>query len=458
MFNKLKTLLLKKLILDQWAKKTADWKMDDWINYVHGTFDMFKKTEWTKKVFPEIENLNYDDLVNYRVIDEFPDYPPDYPKYLEWWSSGTVKKKVIRLSKKDSIMISRSLGRFTYNISRARFRNILGITSVPPFATANLIKFSLPLLSKRYMVVKIYEIEENIERIIKNAKYDGFVTLTGFLSPLLDKVIAKYDIFHENLAIGLTGDVLIDSVVKKLENYLRKWISRYNIYNFYACAEAGIMAISDRDYHNLIYYPDSNGIMVLTEKGNLIDIFRAKKGVVGEVVLTIFRELLIPNYNLHDIIKITGRDPKTGLPTFSVLGKKVRKVMMDLPDFGEIRGESGAVLRVAGAPLNTKDFDAILAELGVEYLVIIDDYRMKANFTIYTDRKIDEGTFLEKLRKCYIMNIWAEKYNLGIVNFEFITDREMIEKYRNFIIEVTREKRSPKIPRIIVRRHDWSVS
>lgn len=454
MLEKLRISLLKKLILNRWAKRTVDWRADDWINYLHETFDAFKKTKWTRKIFPGVVDLDYSELVNFRVIDEFPDYPQDYPKYLEWWSSGTVKKKVIRLSKKDAIMISRSIGRFLHNIGGTDFRNVLGITSVPPFATANLIKFSLPLLSKRYMVVKIYEVEENIEKIINNAKYDGFVTLTGFLSPILENLIAKYDIFHEDLAIGLTGDVLVDSIIKKLDEYIKKWISNYSIYNFYACAEAGIIGVSDQDYHDLIYYPDSNGVMILTEKGKLIDIFKASKGLVGEVVLTIFRELMIPNYNLHDLIEITGRDPKTGLPTFSVLGKNVRKVMMDLPSLGEIQGESGAVLRVAGAPLNTKELDAIFATLGVEYLVIIDDYRIKANFTIYTDKKINVEKFFNELQKNYIMNIWAEKYNIGIVNFEFITDKELIERYRDFIIESIKERRSPKIPRIIVRRHD----
>ncbi len=454
MLEKLKILLMKKLILEQWAKKTADWKADDWINYLHETFDELKKTKWTRKIFPQLANLSYSDLVNFGVRDELPEFPSSYPRYLEWWSSGTVKKKVIRLSKKDSIMISRSLGRFAHNTGRGEFNNVLGITSVPPFATASLVKFGLMVLSKRYTIVKIYEIEENINRIVRNAKYDGFVTLTGFLSPVLDKIISKYDIFHENVVIGLTGDVLIDSVVTKLNNYIGKWIDNYVIYNLYACAEAGLMAASDQDYHNLVYYPDANGIMILTKKGDLVDIFKAKKGTVGEIVLTIFRELLIPNYNLHDVVEITGRDPKTGLPTFNVLGKKVMRVAIETPTLGEIHGESGAVLRVAGAPLNTKDFDSVLAKLGVEYLAIIDDYRMKATFTIYTDKKINEEDLMKHLRENYLTKIWADKYNLGIVKFEIITDKEVIDKYKEFIIKVTEQKRSPKIPRIIVRRHD----
>lgn len=453
MLKQVRIRLVKNLFINPWIKKTLNWNKDDWISYMDETFDRLKKTRWTRRAFPELYDMNYEDLDNYKVIDEYPAIPSDYPKYLEWSSSGSVKRKVIRLTRNDAIMMIRTLGRFANNIGVNNLKNILGITSVSPFATEKLITFGVPFLAKKTVITRIYELDNNIKKIIKHAKYDGFVTLIGFLLPFLEKVVSKHDIFYDNVAIGLTGDVLTDSIVKKLDDYLSKWISNYRIYNIYACAEAGILAASHENYHELIYYPDAAGIRVLS-KGRLIDILKANKGTVGEAVLTIFRELLIPNFKLGDLIEVIGQDSKTKLPIISVLGKEVRRISMDLPTVGEVSGISGAVLRAAGAPLNTRAFDSVLAELGVDYLVIIDDYKLKAKFRIYTDKKINQEDFFKLLMKNYITRIWVDKYRLGIVDFEFITDRELLESYREFMIKLTRERMPYKLPKIILRRHD----
>ncbi len=454
MFTKLKKYIVKKRIINPWVKETKSWKVSDWVNYIHKAFDELKRTKWTKKVFPDLFNFTYDDLDSYRTIDEFPEFSYNYPAYIEWWSSGTVKKKVIKLSKNDIIPQLRALGRLVHNVKKGDLNNALGVTSVSPFATEKLISFGLFFISKKSLSVRIYELDENIDKIIRNRKYDGLVTLVGFMQPLLEKIVSRYDIFHEDLAIGLTGDVLTDSVVVKIEEYLKKWINNYKIHNVYACAEAGIIAVSHTDYHDLVYYPECCAIRILTDDNKLIDIMKAKKGIRGEAVLTIFRELLIPNYNLRDLIEVTGTDPMTGLPTINVLGKKVRRINVEIPEAGEIRGETGAVIRVAGAPLNTIAFDSVLATFNVDYLVLIDDYRLKADFKIYTDRKIDIDALLSRLQSDYITNIWAEKYKLGIVDFEIITDRELLDSYKKLMVNLVKVKRSPKIPRIIVRRHD----
>ena len=453
MINRIKKILVKRTIISPWIKETSDWRKDDWRAYLDKTFNELKKTSWTRKFFPDLENLNYEDLDTYPIQYGYPSAPENYPRFLEWKSSGTVKPKVIRFSRRDVIPMIRSIGRFAYNIGKYDAEKGLGITSVEPFATATMVKFGISLIAKKCISIPIYQLEENSKEIVRNAKYDGLVTLVGFLLPFLKKVVSKYDVFKDDAAFILSGDVLTESIVKKIESYIERWGINISIQNFYACAEGGLIAASSTDYRQLIYYPENVGLRILTGKRELIDIMNARKGDVGEAIITIFRELMIPNYALGDLIEVIGYD-NSGLPIISVLGRKIRKVAFELPGYGSIEGVAGAVLRVAGAPLNINALDEVLATFETSYLIIIDDYKLNARFTIYSEKKINEDTFWEKIRGNYQLRVWEEKRKIGIVDFEFITDRELIETFDSLVSKLVLDHRSPKLPRIIVRRHD----
>ena len=445
---------LRKKILNPWVEKASTWKKPDWIIYLEEIFDKYKRTKWTKKYFPDLESYSYTDLDSYKVIRDYPEPPPDYPKYLEWKSSGTVKPKTIRLSREDALGILKAVGRFAFDINA--YFNVdrgLGIVSTEPFATATMIRVILEFFTKKSYTVSIFKIDEYEKEIVNHGKYGAMITLVGFLMPLFKKIIAKYDIFTDSPVIITSGETLTPSVFNAIYEYLAIWQKKPRTHNVYACAESGFIAASITEYNKLVYYPEVVGLRILTAENELIDIFNAKKGVTGEAVITILRKILIPNYALGDIIRVEGQDPN-GLPIIEVLGRKSRNITLDVPGLGLIEGLSGAVLRVAGAPLHTLAFDQVMAKLNVNYLIIVDDYKLHAKFIIYTNKKINEEEFWAKMLEDYRLAIWHENLKLGAVEFEFITDQELIERYDELVKKLVEERHSPKLPRIIVRRFD----
>ena len=97
----------------KWYIETRNWKKNDWRNWLAEEFEKSKRTKWTLRNYPELMNYSMEDMVNYPVSEEYKDYPEDYPAVITTFSTGTIRRKVIKWTREDMIRNFMIFGRTT---------------------------------------------------------------------------------------------------------------------------------------------------------------------------------------------------------------------------------------------------------------------------------------------------------------------------------------------------------
>ena len=443
-------------IVNRWVEKTRDWGKDEWINYLNEEFDKLKRTKWTKRFFPELEHMKYDDLINYKVIREYPSSPPDYPAFMEWKSSGTVKRKIIRFSRGDALKMLRAAGRYLFDMGIGySTKNALAIYTSEEFATSKIFLITTEMFAKKRFLASLLRLHEQEGEIVNHAPYDAVTGLLGFIWYVFEKIVSKHDILSDITNLITTGESLTPSVINSLKEIAEKWGKEIKIFNGYGCAEGGLIAGSlyQGKYYELLYYPDFVGLMILTQENELVNIFDAKIGTIGETIITLLKDMVVPNYALGDLIEVVGKNSK-GIPIIRVLGRKAKRVRVKLPEFGEVEGLVGGILRIASIDFNTFAWEEALSNLTKDYFILVHDYRSYAKMLIYTSTPFEKEELFKELSKDPLQHALAKMIEREIIKLEIIHDPELTSKLALAIEQAVLEDRSPKIPRILLVRGD----
>ena len=373
----------------KFLEETENFKGDDWIDYQVKKFDELKNTTWTLKVFPDLKETSYDDLDDFPITEEYPQYPADFPVERIAYTTGTIKRKTIMFTKRDMKDLQLSSAKMVYSLSRGKIVNkslaVIGGRNYGSGMAAVLLEF----MSKKVVTATPSDFfsKASMDRIAKKGPFDLITGIPAFIVRLLD--VYGHKILAEDAKFMFGGDVLYDSLVKFIKEKAEEGNKRAKIYNLYVSTETMFISrsIETDKPQRMRYMPELNICHVEGEDGKHYNIFKAPKGTLGAIYPTILRDLVVPKYDIRDLIKVV--DFEKGLPIIEVLGRKTYNVTITLPDVGEIKGESGALLKILGIPINTYTFDEVISKILKNYIAVIYVKGEKGNIVFYSDKAVD---------------------------------------------------------------------
>ncbi|MHA1589682.1 MAG: hypothetical protein ACTSVA_03640, partial [Candidatus Njordarchaeales archaeon] len=334
-------------------------------------------------------------------------------------------------------------------------KNALAIYTSEEFATSKIFLITTEMFAKKRFLASLLRLHEQEGEIVNHAPYDAVTGLLGFIWYVFEKIVSKHDILSDVANLVTTGESLTPSVINSLKEIAEKWGKEIKIFNGYGCAEGGLIAGSlyQGKYYELLYYPDFVGLMILTQENELVNIFDAKIGTIGETIITLLKDMVVPNYALGDLIEVVGKNSK-GIPIIRVLGRKAKRVRVKLPEFGEVEGLVGGILRIASIDFNTFAWEEALSNLTKDYFILVHDYRSYAKMLIYTSTPFEKEELFKELSKDPLQHALAKMIEREIIKLEIIHDPELTSKLALAIEQAVLEDRSPKIPRILLVRGD----
>ncbi|MGQ4893225.1 MAG: hypothetical protein ACP6IQ_01215 [Candidatus Njordarchaeia archaeon] len=440
-------------LVKKWCEETDGWKRNDWINYLKDRFEEKKKTRWTRLMFPKLMEYTYEELDSYPVTYNWPIYPSAFPVAAQWSSTGTIKKKLIKVTKEDILDIIKGVGRlgYTHIMREGIINKELLLHWGEEFASGNLMKLQVIWSAKKALVLNTLKLRKEITKVKEKAPFDLISCATLASLVLLLRNI-DFPLLKEGGTIVSTGDVLSPSIEKFIrESMERIGTTKFNIYDYYGSSETILIAggfVSEQD-HKLAYFPDILSLRLMKSDGKIIDIFSANKGDVGLALPTILTTLTVPNYKLGDIIEVVDTGNGKELPKIRVLGRESFSIEKEHPELGEIRGISGATIKILGTPVNTYALDELLAnKLKLKYLSILEISRSKGRFIIYTDKKTTAETILEAFKSDRRLTPIYQLYEAGLIDLEVIHDKSVVENYEKLFLKEKEAK--PFIPRAIL--------
>jgi len=459
LLNKIKGALIRwklKRIAKKWIEETENWKKTDWKDFQEERFEGLKLSSWTLRLFPDVQNYSYDELINYPPVNYYPSVPPDFKAAIRVSSTGTVKQKIISYTRNDVLWIARSVGRLLH-LSFETLPNDLSllIHSGPPYAS-----WAYTHMSKN-LVRKLIDIEvKDPESLIgqlnlakKFGPYDAIGGSQAYLVMLIENLGKDvHKIFRNDTVVVTGGDVLYDSIIAYFKARLSDLgIDRVYIDDFYGASEVPVIGIIPERYYvrekyEHLFMPESAVQILVKEDGTKVNLFDAKPGDSGKLLSTLLFDLMIPNYNLKDIIYVTGRDPKTGLPTFKVLGREMYKVTIEHPLIGVVKGYTGTMFKLLAAPMNTFAFDSLMARFKTRYLLLIFIKKGKVIFELYTEKPIEEKFLVKQFQYDPLLKPLYQIYISGLLEIEI---KKIDLSYTKFILN-RKLTGQPKIPRVLL--------
>jgi len=459
MIKKLLTkYLISPLIVRQytrWYFLTRDWKKSDWRNWVAEEFEHVKKTKWTQKHFPNLKEASFEDLPNYPITEKYVEAPKDYPTYLHYYSTGTKEKKLIKLSKDDLKKIFLGIGRIIWTgKNEARFKNglYMGFFGLGSGAVVN---YAMYLLSNHGIYINAGEWRKHIKEIKKNAPYDLLILPLPYYA---DFVTNFHDDIYDGLSYWIVGgdlftEYLRSLLVKKSHQFNKIFYS----VDYYGTSECFLLGTEIPPFitKSVQYSPETGIISIKKENGEIINLFDAKTGDRGEIIVTPLFNYTVPNYPLHDIIEVDETESKFGLPTFRILGRKGIRVDIELESLGHIRGWYTIYARVMGIIIDGSALnDLIGREFSCNHITIVEQKNAKIHVMIYVDKKINYDDFIDVLKKDKKINYLYNDILNKLVYIEIIYNPQLIKEIKAKYYE--RYGPQATIPRLIILESEYS--
>ena len=433
----------------KWYLETRNWTKNDWKNWLAEEFEKSKRTKWTLRNYPELMNYTMEDMVGYPVSDEYKDYPEDYPAVITSFSTGTIRKKVVKWSKDHLIKIFMAWGRTVWWLKgESCFRNMLLIGG-SGLISGQASKYSIDFVSAKGIADDFENIMRNFDKIKKKGPFDFVFTTLPYVIPFVKKI--KDNIFYKPSFFLITGDRVSPYIRQLVINLGKRLGSTIYPMDFYGCTESGILGfeIPTKLQQADIYVPETHLAFIKRENGELVNILDAKKGETGEYIITTLQKYTIPNLRLHDIVKVVEVNTPLGLPAIRILGRVAHKEVIETKTLGEIKGISGLNLRVKGIILNDYYLtNFIEREFEMKHLIILEEKEDYVVMRLYCDKHINLEAFLEKLGKDKDTGYLVDDYKNGVLKIEIIPDPEVIKEFEEKIIS-TRGGQAT-IPRLIL--------
>lgn len=401
-FSWLKNWYVKRIVRKaslEWYEKTKDWSVEEWKDYQAKRFDEMKKNPWTSKVYPDLREVSYEDLLNYPMTVDYPEYPDGFPALIVIYTTGTTRKKTVMFTKEDALFNAKVIGALVHEmVGFDKAENVLSIAGERNYVSEMAAK-SIGLFVKKNVMLYADEFVDKLDYIVKRGPYDAIYAAQVVIMSLLEKIKTKF--LKDGAIILHTGDIMYESFVNFVNETVKKQgTNKVYLIDAYGASESPLLGVSHDSFNGILDLRPvlATSIFILEkENGERVNLLDADVGERGKLLITPMYTLTIPNYKIGDIIEITGRTKK-GLPLYKVLGRDLYKVTFKHPKIGVVEGYSGAMFKIFAIPFNTYAFDKLMGRLKTRYLAFIEKEATKATIKLYVEKDIDKDFLIQQLK------------------------------------------------------------
>ena len=437
----------------RWYFETRDWKKADWRNWVAEEFEKLKRSSWTLKHYPQLKDTTFEDLSSFPISEEYKEAPKNFPAVITYKSTGTKAQKIIKLSKGDIRKALLGVGRHIWLIKgEPRFKCGLYM-GFPGLASEEFLSYASYIVSKKSMFIIAGQWRDYVNEIIKRAPFDFMSLPLPYFVDFLKNF--KEDIYDDISFWTTWGDVMteyIRGLFMQKSKELKKIFYTVDLYGVSECLYAAT-ELPPNVTKQMQYMPETNIMLIKKENSEIINIFDAKSGDRGEVLLTPLFDYMVPNYPLYDIIEIVNDESPFGLPTLRVLGRKGISIDMELKTLGHIRGYYSIYVRIMGIIIDGYEYTRLLGtKFGTDHITLIEEKKGRVILRTYTERFVAREDLIEAIRKDKKLYYLYDDIKNSLLDVELIADPQVINEVKEYYY--TRYGSQATIPRIIILRRE----
>ena len=420
----------------KWYEETMDWKKSDWKNWQAERFEEIKKSKWTLKHFPWLRDVTYEDLPNIPIQETYKEAPEDFPAVTSYYSTGTIERKLIKISKRDGLNAIKAIGRCIIWLKgepQLRKTLIIGDESLLSGRVYELVN---GIISKKAIVFSSSEILFKMKELKKYGPFDSVGLTLPVAIPFFRKIEENF--FTSPSFIFIGGDIVTDYLRLLISNKSQELDTILYVVDAYGTSETILigMEIPPLVARSLVYIPELSIVLIKKEDGSLVNLFDAKPGDRGEIIATPLMDYTVPNYRVRDLIEVIHDNTPLNLPSFRVLGKVLHKVRLNIPKLGVIEGFAGTIIRAGGIVIKTQPLIQLIhRNFMSECLILIKRLEDKVRLIIYTEKQIKLEEFLAALQKDHEINYLINDMKIGALEVELIHDPEVIEELVRYVRE-----------------------
>jgi len=432
----------------EFFNEARSWGKARWREYIEKQFER-SKTKWTLKIFPWLKEASIDDLLGVGENDWVPP-PKGYPKILEIASTGSIRRKIVPITKTDVIESAKWLGYLilkAHTLGEGFVRNFLGIFAERQFTeiACRLIK---TFFSQGSVLIKAREFHKKIDVIHKKIPFDVMFVVTPFLKIFFSSI--EKNPFVDGATISVGGTVATPDLRRGVREFAEKHNINLYFMDIYGATEVGLMGAEGSKIglsNAMAYLPTHVGI-IRTEDGKAVNILDAPRGTRGEYLVSKFGDYMIPNYKIGDIIEVVETDTAFGTPAIRVLGRApVIPIEMRLSKIGEIKANGMWFLRLPTCCLSGLIYMGLLEE-GINSLFVVEDRKTKSVCRIYVTKPLSVDKFKEAVLKydpdfsaTYLIRLIDE----GITEIDIVYDPDVVKEYYRYATEERPQSGLPPI-------------
>ncbi len=412
-------------------------------------FERAKKSRWTLKNFPDLKDVSFEDLPSYPITERYIEAPSNYPTYLSYYSSGTIERKIIRLSKDDLKRIFLGIGRIIWTgKNEAKFKNglYMGFFGL---GSGAIVHYATYLLSNKGIYVNAGDWRKHKREIIKNAPYDLLILPLPYYADFI--LNFEHDIYDGLSYWIVSGDLFTEYLRSLLINKSQRMNKIFYAVDFYGASEVFLLGTEIPPFITkaIQYAPETTIILLKKEDGEIVNLFDADPGDRGEVLVTPLFNYTVPNYPLHDIIEVEETESKFGLPTFRILGRKGIRVDIELESLGHIKGWYSIYARIMGIIIDGSALNDLIGRIfNSDHITFVEQRNAKIHVRIYVNKRINYDDFINALKNNNRTKYLYNDIINHLVYIEVIYNPQLI----NEIETKYYEKFGPQatIPRLII--------
>ena len=418
----------------QWYDLTKDWSKKDWKNWVISEFDRLKKTPWTIKNYPELKDLDFEDLATLPLGIEYKEAPENFPAAMKFKSSGTRTPKIIKLSKNDLRKVLLAVGR--------TLKEILGDVQVerammmgfPGLASGRINKFVVNIIAKKGTFVHASRWREEKKIITKNAPYDFLLMPLPYTIDFFKHL--DVDIFKDISFCYSGGDIMTDYIrelISRKGMEFNKIIYPADVYGISEIATGGL-EVPPKVVKSMQYVPETNIMFLKKENGDVVNIFDAKTGDRGELYITPLFDYMVPHISTDDVIEIVRDETPFHLPALRVIGRKGIHVELELKTLGYIKGIYTILARVKGIDIDGNEIINLIGRKFMsESIILVEEKPDKVLMRIYTSVPVKLELLLDEFSRHSKLKYLNEDIENNLLEIEIIHDPEVIAEIKDVI-------------------------